>query len=714
MVGGASGLVSPIAAQEARGDTLTLTAILDSAALQNRLVPRELGGYRARLESEISLGNRRAEGMEMSLSIEQVASTLTWDRTGRYMQQVTGYRTQAIATNISSLGLFRGGWAIPSLYGNRLALLFGRDTATSWQRRSRMQGRDPLYAIHPLGDERERTYRFRGGDVVQTVRTAGREIPVRRIEVSPRRGLSKGTVVFVGSIDLDATRWQIVRLRGHFAQVGERDDRNLISRGSGFEGIAYVEAVNAEVDGRFWLPAYQRFEVQAASSMAGEGRAIVRIVTRFLDRQILPTPPDVVVGAPSDTLEIRPFRLALGPPDSVSAYREWMTEIGTMTEETSAEDFADVAPDRFNPRGPPRARIETERLSDSYRLDRVQGVFLGTGAVLRFRDAAPGLTLRAAGGWAFAEQTGRGRVVIEQRRGRDQLALRLQRSLDITNDFRNPYDSGSVLGALFGRDEYDYVDRHTASLQYMRLIGVRQRVQLRAEFGVARDGMVDRNVKSSPFRSQTPFRENRPVSTGTYRRTMITMDANPDVALEFLRPGFGARLSYERGDGALTYQRAEARLTARANRGGLMYAARLDLGVTSPDAPPQQLFELGRQQNLPGYDYKEFAGDQAAVLRGAVAWMTPWMRAPILLTPNIWFPPVAPTLSLGLQSGWTRASNATALATVAALGSAESDHPRTSASLTLRVFGGAIGAGIARTLDRPGPTRWFLEFGQRY
>jgi len=650
----------------------------------------------------------------MSLSIEQVASTLTWDRTGRYMQQVTGYRTQAIATNISSLGLFRGGWAIPSLYGNRLALLFGRDTSTSWQRRSRMQGRDPLYAIHPLGDERERTYRFRGGDVVQTVRTAEREIPVRRIDITPRRGLPKGTVVFVGTLDLDATRWQIVRLRGHFAQVGERNDRNLLTRGSGFEGIAYVEAVNAEVDGRFWLPAYQRFEVQGASPMAGEARAIVRIVTRFLDREIIPAPPDVVVGAPSDTLQIRPFRLAIGPPDSVSRYREWVTELGTMTAETSADDFQDVAPDRFSLTGPPRARIETERLSDVYRLDRIQGLFVGSGVVYRLRDAAPGLSLRAAGGWAFAEGTARGRLIAEQRTGRNQIALRLQRSLDLTNDFRNPYDSGSVLGALFGRDEYDYVDRQSATIQAVRFVGGRRRAQLRLEGGFARDAGVRRQVKASPLRAGTPFRENRPVVDGHYRKSAITFDANPDVALEFLRPGVGARLHYERGDGELTYQRAEVRLTARANRGGLMYAARLDLGVTSPDAPPQQLFELGRQQNLPGYDYKEFAGDQAAVLRGGVAWMTPWLRAPVLLTPRLWLPPVAPTLSLGLQSGWTRASNATALATVAALGSAESDHPRTSASLTLRVFGGAIGAGIARTIDRPGPTRWFLEFGQRF
>mgnify|MGYP007130731402 CR=1 FL=1 len=40
------------------------------------------------------------------VSLEQVASTLTWDRTGAYEQEVTGYRTQAIGTTFASLGLF--------------------------------------------------------------------------------------------------------------------------------------------------------------------------------------------------------------------------------------------------------------------------------------------------------------------------------------------------------------------------------------------------------------------------------------------------------------------------------------------------------------------------------------------------------------------------------------------------------------------------------
>ena len=70
----------------AQRDTATyasagLRALVAEAVEINRRVPPGLGGYRAHLESEISIGNRRAQGMEMSVSLEQVASTLTWDRT---------------------------------------------------------------------------------------------------------------------------------------------------------------------------------------------------------------------------------------------------------------------------------------------------------------------------------------------------------------------------------------------------------------------------------------------------------------------------------------------------------------------------------------------------------------------------------------------------------------------------------------------------------
>ena len=702
-----------------RTDSLTyaspaLRTLVAAAAEINRRVPDSLGGYRAHLESEISIGNRRAERMEMAVSLEQVASILTWDRTGAYQQEVNGYRTQAIGTTFSSLGLFRSGWAIPSLYGNRIALLFGRDTSESARRRDRRRGGDPLYAIHPLATDRERYYRFSGGDTVVIMRANGREIPIVRVVVALRPDVPAKSVVFLGEIDLDASRNHIVRLRGYFAVVGGPKPKFDLLREAGLQGVAYVEAENAEVEGQFWLPLRQRFEAHATSNTVGDGRAVFRILTRFVDRELTPVPADVMVGSAEDTLRIQPFRLAVAANDTLRAFSQWTTELGEMTAEVSAEDFNDVAPDRWRPTGPPRFSIETERLGDVIRADRVQGIFTGIGAVMRFRDAAPGLTLRGAAGWAWSEGTARGRVVMEHRKDRSLVALRLQRSLDLTNDFRNPFDSGSTLGAILGRDNYDYVDRWTAGAQWLRFLGSQSRSQLRLELGVAEDRDAVMQVVRSPLGVGEDFRPNRAIVPGRYTRSALTWDYRPDVALEFLRAGNGMRFHFERGDGPLAYQRAELRLTTRANRGPFSLGARLDLGVTDPHAPPQQLFEIGRNQNLPGYDYKQFAGDQAAVARLGALWRLPLFGAPIQVTQRLWLPPAAPAIGLGVQSGWARASTPDALATVTALGSTPTGHPRTTVSAALRFFGGSLGLVLAQPVDRPGPLRFFVEFGQRW
>lgn len=694
--------------------TPALEVLVREAAELNRKVPTGLGGYRSRLESEISIGNRRGEGMEMAVTLEQVASTLTWDRTGAYEQYVNGYRTQSIGATFSTLGLFRNGWAIPSLYGNRLALLFGRDTSDTRGRTARRRNPDPLYAVHPLATDRERYYRYRGGDTVVVMGTGDREIPIVRVQVLLRDDVPAKSVVFLGEVDLDATRRHIVRIRGYFAVVGGPKPRFDILREAGLQGIAYVEAENAEVDGQFWLPQRQRFEAHATTNTVGESRAVFRILTRFIDREMLPVPSDVAVGSPADTLAVKPFRLAIAPTDSLSRFSDWRTDLGEMNADVSAEDFNDVAPDRLQTTGAPRFSVETERLTDVFHVNRVEGAFTGIGAVLRFRDRAPGLTLRGTAGYAWSEQVARMRAIVEHRRGHRQWTLRAQRSLDLTNDFRNPYDSGSTLGAMLGRDNYDYVDRWSAGAQYLRFFGVRREGQLRLDVSAVEDRPVVQALTRSPLGIGEDFFPVRVVAPGRYTRSAITYELRPDIALEFLRAGSGMRVHYERGDGALAYQRAELRLTTRRNRGPFSLGARLDVGVTTPGAPPQQFFELGKNQNLPGYEYKEFAGDQAAVLRLGALWRLPRQGVPVQLTRRIWLPPVAPALGFGVQSGYARATTPQALATALALGSVPTEHPRTSAGVSLRFFGGAIGIVAAKPLDSPRPVRVFLEFGQRW
>ena len=202
-----------------------LRMLVSEAVRVNNHVPAGLGGYTAKLESEIAIGERDGAGHETEESIEQVASSLRWRRTGDFEQHVIGYRSQTLGLQFATIGFFRNAWVVPSLYGNRLALLFGIDTT---RRRPGTAGSRPsitdrsadprttLEAVHPLSLDRERLYRFSGGDTVEKLKIGDREIRIVRVIVAPRESLPYRTVVFSGEMDLDADRKHVVRMRGSF------------------------------------------------------------------------------------------------------------------------------------------------------------------------------------------------------------------------------------------------------------------------------------------------------------------------------------------------------------------------------------------------------------------------------------------------------------------------------------------------------------------
>jgi hypothetical protein len=752
-------------------------ALVTEAARLNGLVPPSLGRYHATLESEISFGSRLGDS-EMAVSIEQMASDLTWARTGDFEQHVTGYRSQSAGMQFATLGFFRYPWAVPSLYGNRLALLFGRDTA----RRAPPAGRGAAppggarggggaggaargggarggagpggvtgavvfpprppgervtgerspqgttYAVHPLATDRERVYRYSGGDTVENLKVGDRVIRIVRIDVTAKDPLPPRTTVFVGEIDLDLERKHVVRMRGTFATTAERPRGPLgVLNATQLEGAIFVELVNSEVNQQYWLPMYQRFDFQATFATFGEQKQVFRIISRFRDYAIT-LPESTATIAATDSLRPRPHLLTVASKDSLAAFTRWREEIGTATARASTEDFADVAPARWRADGPPMVRVQTERLSDALRFNRVEGLFTGLGVSARMRDAAPGLTLRTVAGYAWSERAVRGRASAELDRGPTTWTLRAGRSLDITNDFRPPFDSGTSIGPIFGTDDNDYVDRYSAGGAVLRTFG-RRRVLARVELGWAEDRAPGVHVKRGVL-GGTPFLPNRGVTEGSYARTAFALQWNPDLSAEFMRPGAGAQLSYLRGDGALAFQRVEVRFNARRNAGRWTFASRLDAGAVLGTPPPQQLFELGGEHNLPGYDYKEFAGDQAALVRGIAMYRLGVLSAPIRVTRMIWLPALAPALSFSLQSGWTGVSGAAARAAMTALGprhvmdassaaayapaSVPTGSARTTVAFGLRAFGGAAGLVFARAVDRAGPWKLRVEFGNGF
>ena len=725
--------------------TGALRALVADAAEKNKL-PADLRSYRAQAETEIAILSRRAEGTEGPVVIEQIASEVRWARDGRYEQRVLGYRSQQIGLTMSLLGLLDNGWVTPTLYGNRLRFHALTDDRSEGQAargekpKRRRQRTDTVFLVHPLAEDRDPVYRYTGGDTVVLIRVNGRNVPIARVHVEPHGWPRRRTGVFIGDIDLDATRRQVVRMRGQFAVIGGRRGWRDRASAASVQAVAYVEYVNAEFDGQFWLPSFQRLELQAALPATGDARAVVRFVSRLRDHRVndsaLVFSAGLAVPAGDSTRGAADPRrrraLTWAARDSVERYAAWHGELGEGTAELHADDFDDVAPDVWRPTGPPRLDVRTERSSDLFHFNRGEGVYTGLGVALRLRDAAPGVTLRATGGWAWSERAARGRVQGEWRRGRWLLGARAGRSLDLTNDFREPFDSGSTLAALlFSLDEYDYVDRRTAALSAARFLGGardgRRPLSVRIEGGLGSDRPVRARLKRGLFAGDSAFRENRGADGGRYLRAAATIEYRPDVNAEFLRPGVGAALRYERGDGDLEWQRMEARLVARRNWRRLTYAARADAGVVLADAPPpQQLFELGQNQNLPGYAYKEFAGDRAAVLRLLAMYTTPFFSSPIRLGSWMVLPSPAPALSAGVQSGWAGTSGAAALASVARLGvrqdpqtgttvplSRPSDGIRSSVNVGVRFFGGALFIGAARPVDHRVAWRLSLSFAQQ-
>jgi len=433
-------LVAQIAAASAPTDSIystpALRQVVERASVQNRNPPPSLRGYRSRVETELSLLVRDTLGREQSAQIEQLATDATWTREQRYDLHVIGYRSQNIGVPYSALSFVRA-WTVPTLYGDRLTLGAYFKSANT---------RDTLIAVHPFATDRERYYRFSGGDTVTTLRAGTRAIPVVRIHVTPTIRDTTRFAAFDGEIDLDGDRAQIIRMRGQFVVLGGPSSRGArVAEKLGLAAAAYAEFVNAEIDGAYWLPTFQRTEFQMSLPFFGQNRPVFRLVSAISQISV-----DTALNASSDATHAPHVSLSWAPSDSVDAFSAWARNIGSLTESVHANDFDDVAPDAWRATGRPRVNVFPTTLSRMMRFNRIEGPFTGIAPSIDFRSAAPGLTASAFGGWAWAEHTARGGGFVSFKRSNTIGALRAERALASTNDFEPPLSDDPGLGALLG------------------------------------------------------------------------------------------------------------------------------------------------------------------------------------------------------------------------------------------------------------------------
>jgi hypothetical protein len=426
--------------------------------------------------------------------------------------------------------------------------------------------------------------------------------------------------------------------------------------------------------------------------------------------------------------------LSYASSDSVSRFDQWKQPLGAATASVSASDFDDFLPDPWRPSGPPQFVFAPRTFDDVFRYDRVEGPYTGAAATIRFRDAAPGLSVKAYGGWAWSEDTPRGGTSVSLTRGQKTAALRAERVLMSTNDFSVPLDAGTIgFGGVFGVDDQDYIDRRQAALSLTSSIGSVRTGVITAETGVGDDRGEIARLSHGPFGAGS-FRVNRGSTSGRYIRGSATLEWHPDVTGLFLEPGAGFVSSYEIGRGELNWQRAEVTLAVRRGVGDLTLSGRAQGGVVvGAKIPPQQLFELGGEGALPGYAYKEFAGDRAAVAGVLISYPLPLLRRPWHFVRTLVLPGVGPGFAAGIESGWAEASSSNALRAIRELDpraptscienpttgcppalSVPTGGVRATVDARLTIFGGLIGVGMARAIDTAQPWRLVFRFGQEY
>jgi hypothetical protein len=698
----AAQLARSVPARDSTYATPALREVIARAAVANHVPPAALRGYRSHIESELSLMVRDTLGRELTAQIEQIATAATWQRTGRYDLHVEGYRSQSIGIPYSTLNTVHA-WTVPTLYGERL--LLGAYPGGS---------RDTVVGVHPFAPDRDSYYRFTGGDTVTVLHAGARDIPVVRIRVVPAFHGDTRLAAFDGEIDLDAQRFQIIRMRGRFVILGKPTASERRMRWLGVIGVAYVEFVNAEVDGKYWLPAFQRTEFQANVPLLGRTRPVFRLMSTISNIVVDDTGPPT-----ADSLGRPRFTVTWAPADSVSAFRDWNRPLGEQTESVHADDFNDVAPDVWRADGPPRLNLFPNSTRRILRFNRVEGLFTGIAPSVDFRSVAPGVSAAVDGGWAWSEATVRGGGSVTYERGENRFGLRAERELVSTNDFAPTLGGdGGVNALLTSLDDFDYVDRRSAFASVTHTLGKVDVGLLTLQAGVGDDRSEHARLSQGLIRG-SGFRPNRGVAAGSYAIGMADVEIHPGIRGNFVQPGLGVRAHYEGAAGTLSWQRLELGISARRYAGPFTFTAGADGGLLLGAAPPpQQLFELGGYQSLPGYDYKQFAGDRAALFRTFMSYRLPLLRRPFRVR-RFLLPGIAPGIAIGAQGGWTEISSAAAQHAVDLLGAGWSATPvsvatggaRATVGGGITLFSDVLHVGVARPVDHPAHWRFVAGFG---
>ena len=571
---------APLAAQ--RWDAPEALALVHRAMERRATAHDEspLESYRTRAHGFVfflaQVGAGLAEPPRL-VKADELAVEVYWQAPDRSKQVILGWRDGAfLPTDIEyhrdHLGI------VTNDFGDRIRIGEGDEV------------RDVPHPLSPAGTD---DYQYALGDSL-AIGTAGGRVVVREVEVRPR---DFARPLVVGTMFLDAVSGALVRFRFSFTPAAYLD-RQL-------EDISIV-LENARFEDRYWLPYRQEVEIRRRTTWLDfPARGIIRGRWEIDAYDLNPAiPRGTFGGAAIGGLQ------APGP----GADSAWTAPLADAIADVAAPinrqdmDALRVEVERIAGSralsGLPARRLSGGSLSDLMRVNRVQGLTLGAGAVVGLRGQRVELRPYLAYGTSDGRLTGSLEAGLST--GVTRVTLRAARRI---RDFSDLPVIAPVMNSLLaqegGRDYGDYVLLHTLGL------GLRHRTSGRTTLGMDLGVEESRSVGVSASPATGAYRPNPSLGSGTYRVGRLLLErGSGGIAV---RRDLQGRVTLEGGEGPTDYLRlaADGRWLAGLGPGTLL--GRLHAGAATDGLPAYRSFVLGGRGTLVGERFRAFGGRAAAL-----------------------------------------------------------------------------------------------------
>ena len=475
---------------------------------------------------------------------------------------------------------------------------------------------------HPLSPRGLADYDFALTDSF-SIGAANQRIRVYELKVRPKDDRQPRVV---GAVYIDPSGGQVVRMNFGFTRAAFLDDA--------LEQLTVV-LENRLVGGRFWLPSEQRIEIERTGSwMDYPVRGIIRGRWEIGDYQInASVSPAVFAGQ----------EIVQASPAELKRYKWTGQVLDSLPPDVRAVEEPDIqrvqAEVHALVRGQALARarkatLSARNLSDMVRVDRAEGLAVGSGiskafgggvsANVRARYGVDDRLVKGAVGLTASSGSGASARVFASRDFRDvgdvaerSTSLNSIAAQEFGSDYTDPYLVRAVGASLEGAPVLGFSPRFTASYEWQSPLAVKARPVTGAY-----EPMVTTNDRHA---SRWLLEANRApglwlggTELGVHAEARMRRPYQPDAGNALreattVRGALSAEVERPFGDQRLVTATTIAGVVA---------------GSSAP-LPSQELVYVGGPRSLPGYAYHAFASSFAATEH--VEWQIPAPFVPFTL-----------------------------------------------------------------------------------